>query len=256
MRILRTSFIVLPLLLSACSFTTTTTSTSSQQLPEQEPSSETTKTEEVVTTEQVDLSTKNLDAKPQVTEELSQDELMSQLQKLDQLAQQNVEELETRLGHSIEKLELPLNSNQARTELQATVNQYESFNTMLTKEIIELDKRVENRRDHPSNGDILQLHLSAINIKKEKSFKAPALVGNWVRGESRVVKLTENFLVENAVSEPLNVTFTESYQIIINGKLIGTFAPTRSKYELEFDAPTADSSGTVSGTLKIRLESE
>ena len=254
MRILRTGFLFLPLLLAACSLPTISTS---DRAPAQEPVVKTAEPSETLTPKQTtkEAVVSNIEASQESNAE-SHDELLAQYKRLELLAKQNVEELEKRLGHSVGRKELSIPSTDDSALLKSKVSELKDYTEQLTAQIVELDQRVEQRREHPNKGDVLQLHLSAVEVAKERAFKAPSLVGKWVRGESRIVKLTENFLVENAMSEPLNVTFTESYQIVINQKLIGTFAPTRSKYELDFDAPTADGTGEVSGTLKLRLESE
>lgn len=252
MRILRTSFVLFPLLLSACSLPTTSTPSS---VPVSEPVSVDTQIEEPAAPHDATPEKQTSDVKEsEHINKATDEELLTQYKNLQLLAQQNIEELEQRLGRTISPKELSVPSINDSALLASKVEELKSYTSDLTSQIVALDKRVNQRREHPSKGDVLQLHLSSVEVTKDRAFKAPSLVGNWVRGESRIIKLTENFLVENAMSEPLSITFTESYQIIINQKLIGTFAPTRNKYELEFDAPTSDNSGQVTGTLKIRLE--
>lgn len=244
MRIFRTGFVLLPLLLAACSLPTKPTSSDStanevgvlgNAKVEQPTATQSTQKDETV--------------KP----ELSNQELLAQYKALQTLAQQNIEELETRLGQTISKPSLSIASTNDVALLKSKVSELQDFTSELTNQIVKLDKRVMERRDQPKKGDQLQVHLSALEVDNQKSFKAQPLVGNWVRGESRVVRLNENFLMGNATSEPLNLTYTETYQIIMNEKLIGTFGPNRSKYELEFDAPTSDQKGQIVGTLKIRI---
>lgn len=241
MRILRTGFVLLPLLLAACS------------LPTKPISSDSTATEPTASPNTTADASKSVVKEALEATTLSNDELLAKYQSLKTLTLQNVQELEARLGTSLPKQSLSIPSTSDLGMLKSKVSELEAYTTKLTNEIVELDKRVEQRRETPMKGDLLQIHLSNLKVIQKPSFAAQPLVGNWVRGESRVVRLKENFLMENSTSEPLNLTFTETYQIIINNKLIGTFGPNRSKYELDFDAPTSDNNGHVSGTLKIRI---
>lgn len=244
MRIFRTGFVLIPLLLAACSLPTKPTSSDS-------------------TANEVDMLGNTKAEQPSGTQptqendttktELSNQELLTQYQSLQTLAQQNIQELETRLGQTISKPSLSIPSTNDTALLKSKVAELQDFTSDLTDQIVALDKRVMERRDQPQKGDQLQVHLSALEVDHQQSFKAQPLVGNWIRGESRVVRLNENFLMGNATSEPLSLTYTETYQIIMNEKLIGTFGPNRSKYELEFDAPTSDQQGQIIGTLKIRI---
>ncbi|SBS28636.1 hypothetical protein MAQ5080_01156 [Marinomonas aquimarina] len=244
MRILRAGFVVLPLLLAACSFPTKPFSSDSS-----------TNQADTLGHVKVEPATDANTAQGNEVEtaELSHQELLAKYQSLQTLAEQNIEELETRLGYSISKMSLSIPSTDDMGLLKSKVAQLQDYTSDLSSQILALDKRVVERRDQPNKGDLLQVHLSALEVDHQTSFKAQPLVGNWIRGESRVVRLNENFLMENGTSEPLNLTYTETYQIIINEKLIGTFGPNRSKYELEFDAPTADQAGQIVGTLKIRI---
>lgn len=244
MRIFRTGFVLIPLLLAACSLPTKPTSSDSTAnevgvlgSTKAEPTTGTQSAQENETT------------KP----ELSNQELLAEYKSLQTLAKQNIQELETRLGQSISKPSLSVVSTNDIGLLKSKVAELQEFTRDSTEQIVALDQRVHERRDQPQKGDLLQVHLSALEVEHQKSFKAQPLVGNWIRGESRVVRLNENFLMSNTTSEPLNLTYTETYQIIINEKLIGTFGPNRSKYELEFDAPTSDQNGQIIGTLKIRV---
>ena len=244
MRIIRTGFVLIPLLLAACSLPTKPTSSDSTAnevgIPNNTEAEQTSETQSI----QEDKT-----AKP----ELSNQELLAQYQSLKTLAEQNIQELESRLGRTINKPSLSIPSTNDIALLKSKVSELQSFTSELTTQIVALDKRVMERRDQPEKGDQLQVHLSALEVDNQASFKAQPLVGNWIRGESRVVRLNENFLMGNATSEPLNLTYTETYQIIMNEKLIGTFGPNRDKYELEFDAPTSDQKGQIIGTLKIRV---
>lgn len=247
MRILRTGFVLLPLLLAACSLPTKPTSSASiPSEPDTIDSSQNSNDAEVVTEEPV--VTKALE-----TTQLSKEELLAKYKSLQTLAMQNIQELETRLGHPLNETSLSIPSTDDVAMLKSKVAELSSYTSNLTNQIVELDKRVEQRRESPSKGDLLQVHLSNLEVTEPTSFNAQPLVGNWIRGESRVVRLKENFLMENSTSEPLNMTFTETYQIIINDKLIGTFGPNRSIYELDFDAPTVDNNGKIAGSLKIRI---
>lgn len=246
MRILRTGFVLLPILLAACSLPTKpTSSASAPSEPDTINSSQNSNDAEDVNEPVV---TKKLE-----TPQLSKEELLAKYKSLQTLAMQNIHELETRIGRPLDETSLSIPSTDDVAMLKSKIAELSSYTNDLTSKIIELDKRVEKRRELPNKGDLLQVQLSNLEVTESTSFSAQPLVGNWVRGESRVVRLKEDFLVENSISEPLNLIFTETYQIIINNKLIGTFGPNRSKYELEFDAPTVNDNGQIIGSLKIRI---
>lgn len=258
MRISRAGLLFLPLLLTACSL-----------LPINQPTQETSPEAndvEIATEVESAADTKAAATDTTIKEEVAKveknqakkpnnDALLEELKRQTTLAQQNATELETRVGNSIDVPAFNINE-QDKALLESTLTELKALNNTLTNEVVELDKRVEERRNHPQDGDVLKIYLSDLQVENQASFKAQPIVGHWVRGESRMVRLNENLLAENSTSEPFHLTFSEKYQILINNKLIGTFGPSRSKYKLDFDAPTSDDEGHITGTLSIRTQAQ
>lgn len=248
MRIMRAYFMLLPLVLAACSFPTKQSSPT-PATTEPKPTVESTQPD---TPEQTAV-TKSVDHKAEANDEL--EALQQALKTQQKLTLQNIAELENRVGDSLASPDTQPAEGSSQV-LRQRIATLKEFNATLTQNIFELDQRVEQRRQTPKRGDTLKVYLSDLSVDKEQDFEAQPLVGHWVRGESRIVRLNENLLAENSNSEPLRLTFSERYQVLINDQLIGSFGPNRSKYEVEFDAPTADQQGTVAGTLTIRVQGE
>lgn len=246
MRIMRVGLLFLPLMLAACSIPT-------KQSPQTPPTAEPTQSETAETPKQAEAETKPKKQESK-TSAPSSKELINELQMQQKLALQNIEELDLRVGSALNSPDSGDATSASYAALAKRVKNLKEFNNSLSQQIVELDKRVEQRRQQPKHGDTLQVYLSDLEVDKAQKFHAQPLVGHWVRGESRVVRLNENLLAENSNSEPLSLTFSEKYQVLINGKLIGSFGPDRNKYELDFEAPTADETGTIEGALTIRIQ--
>ncbi|MBM6551752.1 hypothetical protein [Marinomonas ostreistagni] len=246
MRIMRAYFMLLPLVLAACSFPTKQTS-STPTATEPNAAVEPTQQNKQEHTSAIDSVRENAASDTQA--------LQQELKTQQKLALQNIAELDTRVGESLASPDTQAAEGSSQV-LRQRIENLKEFNAALTQNIFELDQRVEQRRQAPQRGDTLKVYLSDLSVDKAQDFAAQPLVGHWVRGESRIVRLNENLLAENSNSEPLRLTFSERYQVLINDQLIGSFGPNRSKYEVDFDAPTADQQGTVSGTLTIRVQGE
>lgn len=244
MRIMRAYIMLFPLVLAACSLPTKQSSPTP---------SDTEPKPIVVTPSETPEPTQPKVSEP-IKEPASQ-ELQQALTTQQKLAAQNIDELETRVGTTLSSPDSHPAGDDSSAQLRQRISQLESFNHSLTQKIFELDQRVEQRRQSPQHGDTLKVYLSDLAVTHKRTFKAQPLVGHWVRGESRAVRLNENLLAANSNSEPLRLTFSERYQVLINDALIGSFGPNRSKYEVDFDAPTADGQGSISGTLTIRVPS-
>ena len=247
MRIMRAYIMLLPLVLAACSLPTKQSSPTSAN-PEPKPD----------TIVIPPISNKVEPTQPKVAKEpketVSQD-LKQTLSTQQKLAAQNIGELENRVGTALPSPDQQAVGSDSSEQVRQRISNLEAFNASLTQKIFELDQRVEHRRQSPEHGDMLKVFLSDLAVSHDRTFKAQPLVGHWVRGESRAVRLNENLLAANSNSEPLRLTFSERYQVLVNDELIGSFGPNRSKYEVDFEAPTVDGEGTISGTLTIRIPS-
>lgn len=250
MRISRAGFLMLPLLLAACSLpikqTESTPSISTGQVAKETNNVPSVPTKVTPTQQQVE-------AKVTTESQPSHKELIQEFDEARRIANQNIAELKTRSGDVPQKPSIMIADRYNRDALIAKTKEVVDYNTVLEKELDALNSRVEERRAHPSFGDIIQVYISDVLVDSSNQFKAQPLVGHWVRGESRIVRLNKNMLVENGISEPLRLTFTEGYQIVINGSLIGTFGPNKEKHEMSFSTPTSDLEGSIKGVLSTRV---
>lgn len=256
MRLSRAGFLMLPLLLAACSLPvkqTTSPSTPIEQAVKTEPNNaadQNTKT-------QANASANEETTDKETTQEAntpSHQELIEEFDAIRTIANQNIAELKTRSGAVPEKPSIMISDRYNREALMRKIEEVKNYNQALINELDALNARVEQRRQHPQFGDVIQVYLSDLKVDSDKDFNAQPLIGNWVRGESRVVRLNENMLIENSTTEPMRLTFTEAYQIVINGTLVGTFGPNNAKYEMSFKASTADLKGSIEGALATRAQ--
>ncbi|NVK75081.1 hypothetical protein C0J08_06370 [Marinomonas sp. CT5] len=253
---LRTGLLLATLLLSACSM---------PFLPKQEHNIAQDTTEQKLTENTDDTTAAK--AEPAVKEnssvtktELNNEndnnraKLIEQFAAQKQLAKANYIELKNRVGKATE---LPrslttdsLNSQQINDKIQ----QLRTYISKTNTELATLNARVEDRQKVAIHGDLIRVFLSETTVKdKESSFKAQPLVGQWVRGESRVIRLKDNFLFENPKSADLKISFSESYQLIVNNQVIATINPNREKNSARFHVATEDTKGKIDGQLDYRI---
>lgn len=243
---LRSALFILPLFLAACSIPLKQNPTTS----EAEIARAQAKTAE--TQASIDKAIETTKESKAKVDPAEIEGLVAKYNLLSTLTAQNFQELENRVGNVDQKKPTALSKLNDKNALTEKIAELTTLNNALSNQILELDKRVETRRNTAVKGDQLKVQISDVVVKKDPEFNAQSLIGSWTRGESRVVKLNENLLISDGSSEPLIVIFTETYQLVINDKLIGTFGPNRNKYELDFDAPTTDKKGTIEGSLKLR----
>lgn len=250
MRIMRAGLLFLPLLLTACSLPMqqTTEKPSISEPTQSEHSEPEQKANEVKTSKSKSEKTVTPPAAP------SRDDVLEQLTKQRKAVLQNIAELNNRTGSNINLAHEANYEGATAQDLQQRLEKLVSLNDSLTQQIFDLDKRVQTRREAPQSGDALQIYLSDLSVSGTSDFTAQPLVGHWTRGESRIVRLNENLLAADSNSEPLRLTFSERYQILINDELIGSFGPDREKYEVQFKAPTSDQKSEITGTLGIRVQ--
>ncbi|MFD1382351.1 hypothetical protein ACFQ45_03185 [Rhodanobacter aciditrophus] len=256
MRLSRAGFLMLPLLLAACSLPVKQTTTPSTPV-EQAVKNDTTNITDQDNKAQVTAPAQEQKADEDTSQEAlvpSHQELIKEFDSIRTVANQNIAELKTRSGAVPEKPSIMISDRYDREALMGKIEEVKAYNQTLVAELKALDSRVEQRRQRPQFGDVIQVYLSDLKVESEKDFSAQPLIGNWVRGESRVVRLNENMLMENSTTEPMRLTFTEAYQIVINGTLVGTFGPNNAKHEMSFEASTADLKGSIEGSLATRIQ--
>lgn len=255
MRISRAGFLLLPLLLAACSLPIQKTdSVPTTQTEQAAPVTKNDSKQQPSNTNEISEAAVDETASEAKEEQVSHLDLIKEFDEIRTIANQNIAELKTRSGAVPEKPSIMISDRYNREALLGKIEEVKAYNQVLISELDALNKRVEARRLRPQFGDVIQVYLSDLKVVGEESFNAQPLIGNWVRGESRVVRLNENMLMENSTTEPMRLTFTESYQIVINGTLVGTFGPNNSRYEMSFDASTADLQGNIEGSLATRIQ--
>ena len=234
----RTGLLLATLLLSACSMPI---------LQESQPAqTEKTMTQDITaeksTATQNDQAEKNTPATDNTAKQGSSaeavatvennDQLIEQFKAQKQLANTNFTELKNRIGNA-----------PALTYISKT-------NTDLAV----LNARVDDRQNLAVDGDLIQIFLSeAIVTHNRNKFKAQPLVGQWVRGESRVIRLKDSILFENPKSEDLHITFSETYQLVVNNQTIATVNPHKEKNSASFSVSTHDNQGSIVGKLDYRI---
>ena len=101
---------------------------------------------------------------------------------------------------------------------------------------------------------LIQVFLSKATVSHGTTkFDAQPLVGQWLRGESRVIRLKENILFENPLSEDMTIAFSEKYQLVVTGEIISTVNPNREKNSASFDVSTPNNQGRIVGKIEYRI---
>lgn len=237
MFILRTGLLLATLLLSACS------------MPILENSELTKKEDSAVQSAQMKDVTAASEQADSAKDNAYQ-EALAQFETQKQLAEANHAELKKRVGKTDE---LP-RVNAEPANLASMTQQLRSYTSKTNTDIALLNARVSERQQLAVKGDLIRVFLSEATITYQDSlFKAQPLVGQWVRGETRVIRLKENILLENPQSEDLHITFSETYQLIVNDKVIGTINPNKEKNDASFTVSTQDKLGAIAGKLDYRV---
>ncbi|WP_421850211.1 hypothetical protein [Marinomonas sp.] len=254
----RTGLLLATLLLSACSMPilkdlqneqTENTSTPNTVSTEQTtPSKTTANNAETVETSVV------IDTNEVSNAKSSNGDLAEQFAAQKELAKTNYSELKKRVGNAPELPRLLATEQLNSKEMSSGIQELRSYISKTNTAIALLNARVDDREKVAMNGDLIRIFLSEATVTHGKTtFKAQPLVGQWVRGESRVIRLKDNILFENPKSEDLNITFSETYQLVINGEVISTINPNKEKNNASFNVSTTGNSGTVVGKLDYRI---
>lgn len=254
----RTGLLLATLLLSACSMpifkdlqaektenTSTPNTENTEQAAINKPVESDTATVEtsVITDNKNDIDTKT-----------NNDDLAEQLNAQKILAKANFSELKNRIGNAPDLPRTLTTDQSSQKEISAAIQQLRSYISKTNTAIALLNARVEDREKVAMNGDLIRVFLSEATVTHGKTtFKAQPLVGQWVRGESRVIRLKDNFLFENPKSEDLHITFSESYQLVVNDEVISTINPNKEKNNASFNVSTETKSGNIVGKLDYRI---
>ncbi len=171
------------------------------------------------------------------------------------LAETNYAELSYRTGKADALPRLSTINIDDTKDLDSATQALRNYTSKTDTQIALLNSRVINRQQSAAKGDLVRIFLSDTTvIHNDSIFKPQSLVGQWVRGESRVIRLKDNFLFDDPRSEDLKITFSESYQLLVNGKVVATVNPNREKSSAKFEVLTQNASGTIVGKLDYRIE--
>tara|TARA_R110001606_G_scaffold90524_2_gene202365 strand:+ start:80 stop:871 length:792 start_codon:yes stop_codon:yes gene_type:complete len=255
----RTGLLLATLLLSACSMPifkdlqahkTENTSTPNTVNTEQAAALDKAAASDIATVETTVITDNNNDTDTKTNNE----NLAEQLNAQKMLAKANFSELKNRIGNAPELPRTLTNEQSNQKEISAVIQQLRSYISKTNTAIALLNARVEDREKVAMNGDLIRVFLSEATVtNQEMTFKAQPLVGQWVRGESRVIRLKDNFLFESQKSEDLHITFSESYQLVVNGEVISTVNPNKEKNNASFNVSTETKSGNIVGKLDYRI---
>ncbi|WP_418138690.1 hypothetical protein AB8616_01285 [Marinomonas sp. RS-M-Aa-14] len=165
-----------------------------------------------------------------------------------------IQRLKSRVGEATEQPSLRPIEQLNSKELNAAIQALRTYISKTSTELASLNARVNERQKTMARGDTIQIFLSEATVSHDNAtFKAQPLVGQWVRGESRVIRLKDNILFESPMSEDLQVTFSETYQLIINGEVISIINPNKTKNSASFDVSTHNNTGKIIGKLDYRI---
>lgn len=252
MSLFRTGLLLATLLLSACSMPILD-NLSSNTSPEKD------KAQSEDNAESSDLLIPNLQGQTEEVVETinstSYDELLTRYNDQKKLAEANYEELKSRVGKADNLPKLLINTNTNQENIDTAIQELRSYTSKTNTDIAQLNARVADRQTMAINGDLIRVFLSEATINHaEQEFKAQPLVGQWVRGETRVIRLKDHIFFENPKSEDLVITFSETYQLLVNQQVIATVNPNREKNSASFNVPTQDNLGKIVGKLDYRIE--
>ncbi|MEL0622197.1 hypothetical protein V6238_03735 [Marinomonas arenicola] len=236
MSLFRAGFLLLPLFISACSLPILhkTTPSETEQTTHQASSKEQAVTSSQTSGERSQALLKTLD------EEMKQ-------------AAAHHSELLARSGTAPSIPSIDKESMTTQLLTSEAIQQLRAYNRQTSEQLMAIDSRVEQRKKAALPGDIIQILVSKTNITlADSSFVTQPLIGQWVRGESRVIRLKDGLLFDAQHSEDLRITYSESYQLLVNDKVISIVNPNNEKSHATFDVDTSENNGTIIGSLDYR----
>lgn len=241
MLLLRAGVLILPLLLSACSmpFLKDMTHAKGEQ---------TTKTEQTnKTTEQSTQKTASNNTATKVKT------FKEQKEKLDALlttAKKQYDELRVRAGIAPDEPQVNISTLTSADAIANAEQDVIAYNKQTAAKLSALDALVEQRKNAPKRGDLLKIFIHKADISLPKgNFMTQPLIGQWVRGESRMIRLKDSILFDTKHSEDIKITYSERYQILVNGQVIGVVKPFSDKSTVPFDVNTSEDGGKIKGEL-------
>ncbi|MCB5160709.1 hypothetical protein [Marinomonas algarum] len=197
----------------------------------------------------VDDETSSLDEANSTDDSLLSKELEDHIQR----ATDNFVALKERTGNAPEFPDLIALSFSGKTDTETSLQELRTYISKTNTNLAVLDARVKERQDTALEGDIIRIFVTEATVKHgNESFKTQPLVGQWVRGESRTIRLKDNILFENPKSEELQIAFSETYQLIVNGQILSVINPKRDKNSANFRVST-ENKNVITGRLDYRI---
>lgn len=237
MLLFRIGVYLLPLFISACSLPILhkPTQPETEQTQQKSP-----KTQQETTSSSVKTSISNV--------------LVSKLDKQITLANSQYSELNARSGSAPS---MPsINKNDLTTQLAITnaINNLQSYNSKVDTLLNAVDTRLDRRKKSGLPGDVIQIFVSKANVTlPNSSFKTQPVIGQWVRGESRTIRLKDSLLFDALHSEDLRITYSENYQLLVNHKVVSVIDPSINKSQASFKVDTPENGGSIAGSLDYRM---
>lgn len=189
-----------------------------------------------------------------VTDTAHNQALLMQFNAQKQLANQAFIELKHRTGTTADVPSFSAVETLSANALNTAIDQLTSYTNNTNQTLAALNKQASERQNLIMNGDLIQVFLSKATVSHGTTkFEAQPLVGQWLRGESRVIRLKDNILFENPLSEDMTITFSEKYQLVVNGEIISTVNPNREKNSASFDVSTPNNQGRIIGKIEYRI---
>ncbi|SBS35259.1 hypothetical protein MSP8887_03828 [Marinomonas spartinae] len=240
MLLLRAGVLILPLLLSACSTPFLKDMTHA-------------KGEQTTKTEQKEKTTEYSTPKTATNTEIKVKTFKEQKEKLDELlttAKKQYHELHIRAGIAPEIPQVNISTLSTANAIADAERHVIEYNKQTAAKLSTLNTLVEQRKNAPKRGDLLKIFIHKADISLPKgNFMTQPLIGQWVRGESRVIRLKDSILFDTKHSEDIKITYSERYQILVNGQVISVVKPYTDKSTAPFDVNTSEKDGKIKGEL-------
>lgn len=256
MSIIRPGLLLATLLISACTMPilqesqpTQTENTMTQDIA----AKKTTPTKDKITKKIMPITGNT--AEHSVSAEIEKnDPLIEQFEAQQQLANTYFTELKNRIGNAPALPKLLVVTPLNKKDISFAIQQLRTYISKTSTNLAVLNARVDDRKRVAINGDLIQIFLSDATVTHHSNtFKAQPLVGRWVRGESRLIRLKDSILFENPKSQDLHITFSETYQLVVNNQTIATVNPHKKKNSARFNVSTHDNQGDIVGKLNYRV---
>lgn len=170
------------------------------------------------------------------------------------LAEHNYSELKNRVGAAEKSPKTAISANSSTKDIDSATQRLRNYVSKTNTDIALLNARVSDRQEAALDGDLIRIFLSKATVTYDDStYNAQPLVGEWIRGETRVIRLKDNVLFENTRSEDLLITFSETYQLIVNEDVIATVNPNKEKNNANFNTTTKNELGVIFGELDYSI---